>query len=219
MNGVGTDSTINAQDLTLSGLSTVDGQIGDGLDFVGNTSSTATKDPFSVFPSTQISCEFWVKSGTNGEGMVSYSVGTGLSANEYLIFDQEDIGVFVDGGAVFSGFAIDDNVFHHIATQWRSSDGLVRLFVDGIQVNTDNFKTGASMENNGFFVLGQEQDNRGPPYQGNQALDGILDEVRISNNFRSADYVITSFNNQSNPGAFYATGGVEQIKFISMEYE
>jgi len=36
--------------------------------------------------------------------------------------------------------------------------------------------------------------------------DGMLDEVRISNVARSADWILTEFSNQSDPGSFYTVG-------------
>ena len=35
-------------------------------------------------------------------------------------------------------------------------------------------------------------------------LNGSLDEVRVSNNVRSADWIRTEFNNQSSPSTFYS---------------
>jgi hypothetical protein len=41
---------------------------------------------------------------------------------------------------------------------------------------------------------------------GSDLYDGMLDEVRISNVARSADWILTEFNNQSDPGSFYTVG-------------
>lgn len=35
---------------------------------------------------------------------------------------------------------------------------------------------------------------------------GGIDEVRVSNSARSADWIATEYNNQSSPGAFYSLG-------------
>jgi hypothetical protein len=46
-------------------------------------------------------------------------------------------------------------------------------------------------------------------------LDGILDEVRISSGtVRSADWIETSYNNQSVPGSFYTVGVEEEVSPI-----
>jgi hypothetical protein len=35
---------------------------------------------------------------------------------------------------------------------------------------------------------------------------GTLDEIRVSNAVRSADWIATEYNNQSSPGTFYTLG-------------
>ncbi|MFX1514524.1 MAG: DUF2341 domain-containing protein [Promethearchaeota archaeon] len=40
-------------------------------------------------------------------------------------------------------------------------------------------------------------------------VDGIIDEVRISSNTRSANWIETEFNNQKNPASFYSVGITE----------
>jgi hypothetical protein len=37
-------------------------------------------------------------------------------------------------------------------------------------------------------------------------FDGLLDELRVSNTARSADWIATEYNNQSNPSAFLSVG-------------
>ena len=40
-----------------------------------------------------------------------------------------------------------------------------------------------------------------------QSFHGILDEIRISNIARSADWITTEFNNQNDTSSFYSVGG------------
>jgi hypothetical protein len=42
-------------------------------------------------------------------------------------------------------------------------------------------------------------------------LDGIVDEARVSNIARSADWIAIEFNNQNSPGTFYSTGPEEAL--------
>ena len=37
--------------------------------------------------------------------------------------------------------------------------------------------------------------------------NGIIDECRISNSVRSADWIATEYNNQNSPSTFYSYGG------------
>ena len=40
-------------------------------------------------------------------------------------------------------------------------------------------------------------------------MDGIIDEVRVSDMVRGTGWIQTSYTNQNNPGAFYLLGGIE----------
>jgi hypothetical protein len=42
-------------------------------------------------------------------------------------------------------------------------------------------------------------------------MDGIIDEVRLSDIVRGAEWIQTSFTNQNNPGAFYVIGDLEIV--------
>jgi hypothetical protein len=46
---------------------------------------------------------------------------------------------------------------------------------------------------------------------GNFGLNGTLDEVRISNIARSANWITTEYNNQSAPSSFYALGAQQSV--------
>lgn len=219
LDGTGIDSTVNAQDYTIFGTTTVPGKIGDALEFPGLTSDFLIRNPFTGFPTTEITCEYWIKSPSNGDGMVSYAVGTGAASNEFTTFDQDDFSVFIVGISKVSGIDVSDDVFHHIVITWRSSDGQLLVYVDDVLSFSSIHQTGLSFTANGSLVLGQEQDSVGGGFQNAQAFLGTLDEVRLSNIVRSADYVTTSFNNQNNPGIFYSTGAVQSQSFEQMGYE
>jgi len=46
-------------------------------------------------------------------------------------------------------------------------------------------------------------------------FDGIIDEVRISNIARSADWIKTCYNNQSSPSTFHSVGSEQQKTYVS----
>ncbi len=59
--------------------------------------------------------------------------------------------------------------------------------------------------------------NTGHTLEGD-AVDGIVDELQISNVARSADWIAAQYNNQSAPGSFYAVGseaGVTSTSFTA----
>jgi len=40
-------------------------------------------------------------------------------------------------------------------------------------------------------------------------FNGLLDELRVSNTARSANWIATEYNNQSNPAAFFSVGAIQ----------
>ena len=222
LNGVGTDSTSNGQDFTINGTTTVPAKIGDGIDFPGGTiTDFLIRNPFSGFPTTAITCEFWIKTSATGDGMVSYASASGARTNDFTVFVQESLLMFITGIQESTGVSFNDGVFHHFVVTWSSSDGELIVYIDSVSSFSSTIALGAVFLENGSLVLGQDQDTVGGGFQAGQALDGIMDELRLSDIARSADYVTTSFNNQNLPGGFYSIGMAEGVPSAidTMEYE
>ena len=59
--------------------------------------------------------------------------------------------------------------------------------------------TVSPLANNGSLIIGEDADDV-------QSFDGLIDEVRVSNAARSADWIQTEYNNQSSPSTFYSLG-------------
>ncbi len=88
----------------------------------------------------------------------------------------------------------------------RDSD-LAKLFMDGTQVGIPcNISTLGTL-NNGqdFFAIGADD----PDYGWRHAVDGVLDEIRISDIVRSPEWIATEYNNQINPSGFSSVGPEE----------
>ncbi len=78
------------------------------------------------------------------------------------------------------------------------------LYLDGNLIGTDTgTETGRSGWNTNLRI--------GRCGQAQRYLDGIADEVRVSNTARSLDWVKTEYNNQSSPSAFCSVGGEEGL--------
>lgn len=215
------DSTDFANDMTDFSTTIVPGMINSGREFAGNTGSYTIINPYSGFPTSEITCEYWVKSIGTNDGMVSYGTGSSGDANVFLTIRQNDFLTTINNIGFTSGISINDGNFHHVVVTWKATDSNTKMYIDGVLLTT-TVSTPSNLADGGALVLGQDQDSLGGGFNSNQSLDGILDEVRISNIVRSADYITTSFNNQNNPGAFYATDPVQLVSEIastSMGYE
>ena len=68
-----------------------------------------------------------------------------------------------------------------------------RLYLDGVLIHSGDSAP--------FTPTGNTDINNG------QRIDGSIDEVRVSNSVRSADWIKTEYNNQNSPRTFAAFGG------------
>jgi len=115
--------------------------------------------------------------------------------------------------------------------QWLSADNdaittgegwiYIAVTYDGSDYLNDAvfYKNGAllnSKEYPGHVPSGTVETNYDDLYIGNRAaldrdFDGKIDEFRISNVIRSSDWIETEYNNQNDPGSFYAVGTEEPL--------
>jgi len=98
--------------------------------------------------------------------------------------------------------------FHHavfVVTNPGSSPA-GELFLDGVSKGTDTGdQTGRADWDTNLRI--------GRPGADQRYFDGMVDEVRISNTARSAEWIKTSYNNQNNPANFYNIGAEESQIF------
>ncbi|UCH89237.1 MAG: DUF2341 domain-containing protein [Thermoplasmata archaeon] len=114
-----------------------------------------------------------------------------------------------DGG----GYDVVDQQYHYISvsrTPFR-----IQMFVDGLLFNDEIDVFGGAS----FSV-----DAPAGPYIGDwplntEAVDGFLDEFRLSNIGRPLHWVKTEYNNQNDPASFYTVGSQESTSSLSSGYE
>ncbi|MDD2666872.1 MAG: DUF2341 domain-containing protein [Methanocellales archaeon] len=106
---------------------------------------------------------------------------------------------YIDSGYTFSSA----NTWYHVAMV-RSSEGTTSFYVNG------SVQSGTSSSNPNVLqnklTFGCELDSSNNPYR---YFSGYIDEVRISNTARSANWIKTEHNNQDAPSTFYTLGDEE----------
>ena len=130
----------------------------------------------SNFPTTEASFVAWVRTTTRETAGAIFSYVTKSGLHEFLLYNPESLSLMihdqiVDAGARYdgpeggdrrgfrTGVSITDGAWHHVAITWRSADGEVTCYIDGIRrFQGAGYRTGKSLaQAGGTVVLGNMQ--------------------------------------------------------------
>lgn len=208
-----TDFTAGTSNGTSNGTMTagdlVTGQCGDAIDFDGTNDFIDLGDVL-IDGLTQITVEAWI----NSTSLPTNASPSGHNANEGAIVHKngasdDNLGITVTSTA--TAFYIDDGGnntptaapppignWMHVVGTWNNS--IMSIYQNGVSTATLGSVTGTFVNNNNSLRFGGVHGGAG----GNpHSFNGIIDEIRISNISRSADWIATGFNNQNSPATFY----------------
>ncbi|MCG6945128.1 MAG: DUF2341 domain-containing protein, partial [Deltaproteobacteria bacterium] len=196
------DSTSNNNDGTPHGNSlTASGKIDGAQDFDGYNDYITVPDSSSLHISDYLTVEAWIRPDTNYVWQTIVSKMYNQTEHLYFVLDDSSSSLYLGLNNVRTDWDTGDNVsinsWHHVAFAYNGS--ATRVYLDGSQV--------AYSSNSGTLTLGS---NSHPLYIGynegwtNEVWHGQMDEVRISNTTRSAEWIQTSYNNQNSPSSFYS---------------
>ena len=143
------------------------------------------------------------------------SVGTYYTMNQYgnygvnakkIVWQLRSAGSTPMDYAVFGNEVSIGEWVYSVGTVDRYYN-LAKLFMNGDEVGIPcNISTMGTL-NNGidFFAIGADD----PDFGWRHAVDGTLDEIRISDIVRSPEWIATEYNNQIAPSSFYILGPEE----------
>ena len=195
--GVVVTDSIGSNDGIVVGLPQwVAGRIGSCLRFnTTDDDDCVVINPFSGFPSSEITAEFWMRSSDTTRNGSPISYCSAGNNNDFLVYNYNSYSVYVAGDNVNTGISINDGNWHHIAVTWRSSDGQTKLYRDGLPVYTGAMlPSGTTITPGGALVFAQEQDSIGGGYTANQAFEGDIDEIVIYDQVLSDSEILADFN-------------------------
>jgi len=196
--GIIIDSTANELHLSLTGGTTVAGMIGNAVDFNGSSDVASVTDASFEITATGLTYEAVIKRAaqtsslgtitTKGQAGANLGAFMGIPANS----DEIQFGTATD---YISGGNITTDVLTTIAGVYNGTDtaaGLT-LYASGIALSVTETGTFAGFGSSGEpFTIGAQSDDSVV----GAFLDGTLDEVRISDIERTADWELLT--NKSN---------------------
>ena len=201
------DSTANTNHGTDNNTPTLGatGQIDGAISFDGTNDDITVADSSSLDISGNITLEAWVKPIlSTGHSRVVIKSHTSWTLPYYMYalwVHQDGLGFGLSDGAdrYWGGEvkgSLSDNVTQYIAGTYDGSQQ--KWYINGSNVATDNLSItlGTNAEN---LLIGRAID-------ASTLFTGTIDEVRISNTARSADWLLTSYNNQNSPATFFTLG-------------
>ena len=209
LSGTRYDSTSNGNDATLSGsvAKAPSGRI-DGADvFNGNGYERV---PGGFLPTSAITVELWLKPSAYSPTIWTKYINTGpttitgiyggqssQTADRWtLSMSWDSKATSFSTGAITSGY-----VWNHMVITWSGTYAIA--YCNGVKIREGAVTGAPDWAGNPLYL--------GSNYAGGERFDGAIDEGRISNIARSAEWVQTSYNNQRDPAALYTLGSEETV--------
>ena len=201
------DATINGNDGIDGGSTSAGGIIGNGLQFNGNSLVSIPRSD-NLEASNNLTVSMWVR--RSGE------------QNQWakpLWYGRNDVNPWGPYGFEFNGDS-DNSIYFHVTNGTLSGNVLTGTVInnntwylltgtyDGSTVRfylNDNFVGSTPLAGpiGHYNTIGLTLGNRST---GGQGFTGYIDEVRVSTVTRSADWIMTGYNNMNSPGTFYSFG-------------
>ena len=158
----------------------------------------------SSWPTDDVTVEFWVNVATDENSVNSMAIlgyRAGGNSNELLLTRADELNMLVRGTKLLdSEVDAATSDWTHIMVVY--ADGANKIYQDGTLQASSTASTDGPRAN-GNFVLGADIDQS---TKVNNELVGDMDEFRISNTSRSADWAAASYANQNNPSSFLTIG-------------
>jgi len=203
------DSTSNGNDGTTSGTMTsgdlVTSKIEKGIDFDGTDDSIDTGAALfstsnNAAPYT-ISC--WVNTTATNDGGIVTQYSDSAPVDRFGFRLNSGKIAWWKGGTFLASSTTSVNTGANVFVAGTKSSGqTVQMYVNGAA----NGSSGTDSDD--FDTANVAIANFDP---GVAQYDGIIDEIRISDVQRSANWLLTEYNNQNSPSTFWTIGSQEDV--------
>ncbi len=209
--GTRSDGTSNSNDGTptnYDGDEAALGKIGLADDLDGANDFINVADNATLDITSQITMEMWLYTRSlTHVGGGNYPTPVAKSTGNYRWFINSGNKSYTTRFSGLSDLTSSDtvriNTWTHVVMTYHQSNGF-KWYIDGSLDNSDA-QTGAMTANANNLTIGNWDDGT----SGDRWYQGIVDEVRISDVSRSADWISTEYNNQNSPATFVTLGTAE----------
>ena len=204
------DSTSNANNGTITGATATTGQIDGAGSFSGSSQWIDVGNGSSLqITGSTLTVEAWVKTSESnpssyerilvkelpGDASPFVAYGFARYAGTNTVYWLVSSGSTLGGVSPTSSLPI--GAWTHLVGTYDGSN--LKLYFNGT-LNSTAANSGNINSTTKDVVIGADTEI------GGEFFNGSIDEVRISNTVRSADWIATEYNNQINPSAFYTIG-------------
>jgi hypothetical protein len=205
------DSTTNANNSTNAGnqpIQTTDGQMDGAQTFNGTSSYINVLNSASLNITNALTIEAWIKPNLGAHQKIITKDATLLYEKQPFNLGFNNTGNAVifyagNGTTAFSASAPSSNtagVWSHIVAVYDGA--AIKVYKDGV-AGSPTARTGNLYTDNTNIQFGQ--------WGSGFNFSGSIDEVRISDVARSADWIKTEYNNEHSLSSFYTVGEEENI--------
>jgi PKD repeat protein len=223
------DSTANAWHGTSNGAMTTSDQVAaivnGGLDLDGSNDYISTN--YVQTGVTAYTIEAWIRTSTTSmQSVIVHDRGSGAGRSLTLSIGGTYpggpgvagcVGYGVDSDNIYIGrystTTVNNNNWHHLVGVWTAPAGTTvapaqfSIYIDGTAAASTAATVGTA-PSSPLTGLDGTLIGRHAPW--NTYLPSIIDEVRISNTARNANWILTEYNNQYSPSTFHYVMGQEQ---------
>ncbi|MFW9961870.1 MAG: LamG-like jellyroll fold domain-containing protein, partial [Candidatus Thorarchaeota archaeon] len=211
------DSTANGNDATglpISSEPTLQtGKISGCSELYGEATNDRIEAPHSssLVLQSDMTVEAWIRtSNTDPTSDVIVAKWSDVGHRNYWLgkFDGSTLAFFIDNtqNVTTSLSLVNDGDWHHVVGVASAGSGQLLLYVDGVERASAPY-SGSTQTGTSVIQIGNNPGSVGFI----QEWDGRIDEVRILNNDRSAEWIATEYRNQYDPSSFYSIGAEEEI--------
>jgi parallel beta-helix repeat protein len=184
-----------------------DGKVGRGQEFGGDGDYISVPHHANLNLTGPMTLSFWLKLSTETgtfhrvveKGMWGYTnayyFGGGNGTND-ITYYLNDTEVFDTADSILS-----TGVWHHVAVTY-ASNGDATFILDGTAMPPVNYSGTIAGNTDTLYVSHPDT---------TYDLEGFVDEIRIAAADLTPDWIITEYNNQSEPDSFYTLGSASRI--------